>query len=206
MDLDPFDAVGIAAPTMRLLDTFLLHCLISDSPPDTPQEIAAIGRNQHRVAARGREPGLKLDGRDGKDTTLAEWGTRIVAECEPIAAALDAAHGGGAAHRDALAHAAALLKDASLTPSARVLHAMARNHDNVYVRFGLVQSLLHAGHVRGLPIPEEVSRRFEELAKDSLAQQRRIESADMLDFETYRRKYLAHDTIIIGQPRIREDR
>src|ERR1043165_1119019 len=31
MDLDPFDAIGIDQPTMRLLDVLLLHCLISDS-------------------------------------------------------------------------------------------------------------------------------------------------------------------------------
>ena len=47
MDLDPFENVGITAPTMRLLDIFLLHCLLSDSPPDTPQEIAEIKHNQH---------------------------------------------------------------------------------------------------------------------------------------------------------------
>jgi glutamate--cysteine ligase len=52
MDLDPFEPVGINAATMRFLDVFLLHCLLADSPPDTPEEIAALGRNQHRTAAR----------------------------------------------------------------------------------------------------------------------------------------------------------
>ena len=61
MDLDPFEPVGINATTMRFIDIFLLHCLLADSPPDTPDEIAALGRNQHRTAARGREPGLLLE-------------------------------------------------------------------------------------------------------------------------------------------------
>jgi glutamate--cysteine ligase len=204
MDLDPFDAIGISAPTMRLLDVFLLHCLLGDSPPDTPQEIKAIGENQHRVAAQGREPGLKLN-RNGKEVLLSEWGASILAECEPVAAALDAAHG-GAAHGEALAAAVGLLKDAGLTPSARVLHAMARNHDNVYVRFALAQSLLHAGSLRGMPWPPKLEEFFEDLTGKSLAEQRRIEAADTLDFETYRKRYLAHDTLIIGQPRYREDR
>jgi glutamate--cysteine ligase len=204
MDLDPFNAIGIGAPTMRLLDVFLLHCLLGDSPPDTQEEIKAIGQNQHRVAAQGREPGLKLN-RNGKEILLSEWGASILAECEPVAAALDAAHG-GAAYGEALAAAAALLKDAALTPSARVLHAMARNHDNVYVRFALAQSLLHAGTLRSLPLPRDVEQYFEELTRKSLAEQRRIEAADSLDFETYRQKYLAHDTLIIGRPRYREDR
>lgn len=205
MDLDPFEAVGIAAPTMRLLDVFLLHCLLAGSPPDTPEEIRAIGRNQHTVAARGREPGLVLD-RGGRQASLAEWGTELLAACEPIAAALDAANGGGAAYRDALAHAQAVLKDPSLAPSARVLHAMARNHDNAFVRFGLVQSMLHAGQIRGLGLPAPVLAAFEELARTSLAEQAKIEAADKLDFETYREKYLARDTLILGEPRFREDR
>src|SRR5215212_9873323 len=48
MDLDPFSPIGISAATCRFLDVFLLHCLLSDSPPDTPAEIAAINRNQDR--------------------------------------------------------------------------------------------------------------------------------------------------------------
>ena len=43
---------------MRLLDVFVLHCLLSDSPPDTPQEIAELKHNQHHTAERGRESGL----------------------------------------------------------------------------------------------------------------------------------------------------
>ena len=54
MDLDPFEPVGIATDTMRLLDVFLLHCAVTQSPPDTPQELAAILRNKQTVASRGR--------------------------------------------------------------------------------------------------------------------------------------------------------
>ena len=204
MDLDPFDAVGIAAPTMRFLDVFLLHCLMEASPPDHPAEIRAIAANQHKVAARGREPGLALE-RGGAQVALADWARDILAACEPIAAALDAAQG-GAAHGDALQVAQARIEDPSTTPSARVLHAMARNHDNAYIRFGVVQSLLHAGQLRGMDLPTEALREFETLAARSIAEQKRIEAADRLDFESYRQKYLAHDTLIIGEPRFREDR
>jgi glutamate--cysteine ligase len=205
MDLDPFNAVGISAPTMHLLDCLLLHCLLAESPPDTPREIGAVARNQHSVAARGREPGLVLD-RGGKPVALLDWGLELLAECAPIAGALDAAHGGGAAHRDALAHAIALLKDPAGTPSARVLDALSRNHGNAYERFALIQSLSHAGTLRGLDFPTEAVRRHEQLAAESLAEQHAIESADAIDFETYRQKYLAQDTLIIGQPRYREAR
>ncbi len=58
MDLDPFVPVGIAAPTMRFLDVFLLHCLLADSPPDTPRgDRRARRATSSATAARGREPG-----------------------------------------------------------------------------------------------------------------------------------------------------
>jgi len=60
VDINPFEPVGIGLSQMRLLDIFLLHCLLSDSPPDSPQEIAAMTRNQRRIAERGRDPRLRL--------------------------------------------------------------------------------------------------------------------------------------------------
>ena len=88
MDLDPFRAVGIDAGTCRMLDVFLLHCLLHDSPPDNAQELAAVVANKQRVAARGREPGLRLT-RGAEEISLVEWGDQVLGECEVIAAALD---------------------------------------------------------------------------------------------------------------------
>ena len=51
MDLDPFNPVGINAQTMRFLDV-LLYCLLEESPPDSPPELAAIARNKLRRAGR----------------------------------------------------------------------------------------------------------------------------------------------------------
>jgi gamma-glutamylcysteine synthetase len=46
IDLDPLVPVGITAATMRFLDVFLLHCLLTDGPPDAPRGLAAIARNK----------------------------------------------------------------------------------------------------------------------------------------------------------------
>jgi glutamate--cysteine ligase len=189
MDLDPFRAVGITAGTMRFLDTFLLHCLLRESPPDTPQEIAANVGNTQRVAARGREPGLRLV-RESEEVTLVGWSDEILAECAPIAAALDTANGGNA-HCEALASAVAALNDPAATPSARVLEAMARNHDNSYLRFVLAQSLAHRDAILELPFPAAIAERFARLADESVTEQRRIEATDTLPFEVYRQLYLA---------------
>ncbi len=193
LDLDPFDPVGIPVGTLHFLDVFLLHCLLAESPHDTPQEIAEMSRNQHRVAQFGREPGLRLQ-RGGEQIGLLEWGRALLRECAPIAEALDAASGGGpgdAPHADALAAAEAALSDASLTPSARSLRVMAQHHGNSFPRFALAQSQQHRERLLAMPLAPDVQARFVQTAHDSLDEQRRIEAADAMPFETYRQRYLA---------------
>jgi glutamate--cysteine ligase len=193
MDLDPFLPVGITADTMRFLDIFLLHCLLSDSPPDSPEEVAVLRDNLRDVAERGRNPQLRLD-RNGEDVLMTDWGRALLGELAPIAEALDAARGGGA-HRDALAAADAALRDPSKVPSARVLQAMAEKHANSYVQFALAQSLGHTRHFQRLPLAPEVDARFAQMAEASLVEQREMEAADDVPFETYRQQYLGQELL-----------
>ncbi|MDA7417405.1 glutamate--cysteine ligase [Xenophilus arseniciresistens] len=190
LDLDPFSALGIQAQTMRWLDIFLLHCLLSDSPPDSREEIAEIGHNQHLTAARGREPGLHLH-RNGQAVPLVVWGAQILAECEPVAAALDAAHGGGTLYREALAAAQASLAAPQTLPSARVLAAMADRHGHSFIDFARERSLAARTELLNLPWSEDQQRTWEQRSVDSVAEQARIEAADTLPFEQYREQYVS---------------
>ena len=196
MDLDPFEPVGIATPTMRFIDIFLLHCLLADSPPDTPAEVAALGRNQHRVAARGREPGLLLEQGD-VTVTLTDWARHLLDECVPIAEALDAAQG-GEANAAALAAARALVDTPQQLPSARVLAAMQQDFNGSYVQFIRAQSAATRAHLLALPWSDAQAARYAAMALESLAEQQRIEAADTLPFEQYRQAYLSPERL---QPR-----
>ena len=167
---------------------FLLHCLLCDSPPDTPEELADILSNKQRVASRGREPGLPL-ARHAREVELVEWGGEVLADCAPIAAALDRANG-CSTHAEALQAAAAALNDPQATPSARVLQAM-EGYDNSYVAFVLAQSRAHREAILGLELRADVADRFARLAEESIEEQRRIEAADTVPFETYRQQYLS---------------
>jgi glutamate--cysteine ligase len=190
--LDPFEPVGIEARTMRFLDVFLLHCLLSDSPPDSREEIADLAHNQHLTAARGREPGLRLR-RDGRLATLTEWGGELVAQCAPIAAALDAAQG-GSKHAEAVAAALAALQDPSALPSTRVLAAM-KSHDDSFVRFVCAQSARTREILLTMPFPDEQRAAFERTSRESLDEQKRIEAGDTVPFETYRAQYVSPDRL-----------
>ena len=193
MDLNPFEPVGISGQTMRFLDVFLLHCLTSASPPDSPGEIAALARNQHRTAARGREPGLMLE-RNGEQVSLTQWGHDILAQCAPIAAALDVAHG-TSDHSAALAAAAAGLNDAATLPSARVLAAMAKDHDNSFVKFVRAQSENTRAYFQALPFSSEQQAHFNHLSQQSIADQKKIELLDSMPFEMYREQYVSAERL-----------
>jgi glutamate--cysteine ligase len=193
MDLDPFVPIGIKAQTMRFLDVFLLHCLLSDSPDDTPEEIAALGRNQHRTAAFGREPGLKLE-RGGREVTLVDWGSQIVAECASVAAQLDQVHG-TTDYGDAVRAAAALLQAPEMLPSARVLAAMAREHANGFAAFTLAQSEQAKAKLLKLPLAGSLQAKMEALAQQSVADQTAVEAGDTMPFEQYRQQYISPERL-----------
>ena len=197
MDLDPFETVGINAQTMRFLDVFLLHCLLSDSPPDSPAEIVTQAHNQHNVAERGREPGLLLE-RGDTMITLKDWGLELVAQMGPIAQALDAAHGSkdySAAVQSAL-HG---LQHPDTLPSARVLQAIKEEHDGAFGTFVRAESLRTRQAMLDMPLPAEVQARFHALAADSWEAQRKIEASDTMSFDDYLREYFSPEHLGVAE-------
>jgi len=193
MDLDPFAPLGIVESTLRFLDIFLLHCLLAASPEDSEREIGAIRRNNQLAAARGREPGLRLE-RDARSVGARGWGGEILSECEPIAEALDAALGGDA-YRDALAAALSGLANPDSLPSARVLAAMRREHAGAYSRFALAQSTRHRETLLAEPLSADFEKSFERLAVESRARQKAAETADHISFDAYLERYLSRELL-----------
>jgi glutamate--cysteine ligase len=193
LDLNPFVPIGITAQTLRFLDVFLLHCLLSDSPPDTPQEIAALGRNQHQTAAFGRQPGLVLE-RGEREVTLVEWAGELMESFAPMAAVLDATHQ-TSDYSDALRSAQALLHSPDLLPSARVLAVMERDFGNSFTAFGCAQSRQARSKLLALPFGAALQSRFAAQSEQSVRDQREIEAADRVPFETFRQQYVSAELL-----------
>jgi glutamate--cysteine ligase len=188
MDIDPFEPLGINASTMRMLDVFLLHCLLTDSPDDSPQELVQLKNNQHLVAERGREPGLMLE-RGSESVMLSDWAQQVLTECAPLAQALDATHA-TTAYSEALAQAKARVAQPETTPSARVLEQMRRLHDHSFSQFGLTQSLWAREHLLNLPWSDAQQTHFAAMADASVQAQQAIEAADTGSFEAWRERYM----------------
>jgi glutamate--cysteine ligase len=199
MDLDPFVAAGIEPDTLRFLDVFLLHCLLSDSPADTPEEIAALGRNQHHTATHGREPGLRLE-RFGQDVLLVDWALQILDECLPIAQALDAANdicNDTHCHVRALQAARERLLQPEQLPSARVMAGIQAAGG--YTAFMNTRAEAVRQELLALPWTDVQQKRFLDMAVASNEARARIEAGDSMDFESYRQAYLSPERLEVRQ-------
>jgi glutamate--cysteine ligase len=196
LDLNPFEPIGIGAQALRFIDVFLLHCLHSDSPPDSPEEIHDLAHNQQLTAARGREPGLRLR-RDGQAVSLVDWGLGIIDQLGPFAQALDETLG-GEAHAQAVAQARASLQSPDTLPSAQVLQAVRSQHADAFTAFVREQSSQVNSHLLGLSWNSKQAGRYEAMALQSLEDQQAIEAADTVPFEIYRQEYTAPSRL--GRP------
>jgi len=193
VDINPFQPLGIDAQQMRFLDTFLLYCLLEDSPPCDDAERAQISANSLTVVNRGREPGLVLQTAAGA-ATLQEAATTLLAATLPLAELQDSVLGGDACAASHRAQAARVA-DPELTPSAQVLRQM-REQGQAFFHLAMGASRHWAEDFRARPLPTELNAMFEQESVASLRQQLAIEAADTQDFETFLANYYRqYDTL-----------
>jgi glutamate--cysteine ligase len=189
MDLDPFETAGINAQTLRFLDVFLLHCLLTPSPFDTPEEIVELAHNQQKVAERGREPGLQLE-RQGSLVQLTDWARELVGSLGPLATAMDDAYG-GTLYAQAVDAAIQGVENPESLPSARVLQAVRDEHQGSFVAFVRAQSALIKQRMTDAPLTPAQAQHFAQLSGASLQKQADIEAADSMPFDVYLTEYLS---------------
>lgn len=186
LDLNPFLPLGVDEPQIRFIDTFLMWCLLSESPWIPDEECDRLDDNRRLVVERGRDPELRLL-QDGRHRSIADWGGEIVAEMAAVAELLDRLEE-GEPHGEALAALSPRLDDPGLTPSARLLaHLDASGESFLEAMLGLARD--QAAGFAHTPMDPSREALFEELVPRSLAQQADIEAADTEDFATFLSRY-----------------
>jgi len=188
LDLNPFQPLGLGREQMLFLETFLLYCLLADSPPVDAHERGRINRNQGLVARHGRDPALELSLGDGTRVRLVDWATELFDAMQEPARLLDESNGTDG-YRENLDALRVRVDDPAQTPSARVLAEMAQ-HSEEFVQFAMRISQAHRQYFDAAPLPEDVAERFEAAARESLAEQRSVEEADRIPFEAYLEAYV----------------
>ncbi|WP_434607609.1 glutamate--cysteine ligase [Pseudomonas sp. R1-7] len=188
LDINPFLPMGIDLTESRFLDAFLLYCGLNDSPQLENNECSNATRNFLTVVKEGRKPGLQLQ-RQGQSVDMQAWALELLEKIAPLAALLDQSQGSDD-HRQALDAQLAKVRDPSLTPSARVLAAMAE-HQESFAQFSLRQSKAHAEFFRAEPLSADEHVAFEENARQSLVQQTELEQNEVGDFDVFVGSYQA---------------
>lgn len=193
VDLNPFSPVGLDAQQIRFLDTFLLYCLLQESPPCDDEEQAAQAANMDAVVNTGRQPGLQLNN-GNENVPLVDWSNQLLRAMNPIAELLDTTH----ETRDysaSLNNQLAKVADPELTPSARILREM-RERKLPFFRLAMAYSKEWAQHFRERTITAERQAAFEQETQRSLMAQKQIEQADDISFEQYLDDFFAqYDTL-----------
>lgn len=188
IDLNPLLPVGIDEAQMHFLDSFLLHCLLSDSPRADAREYRNILENQRRVVYRGRDPELTLINGSG-DIPLRAWASQLLREISPVAALLDQAHG-GSAFSAACASADERVTDPGQIPAARILAEMTAS-GSTYFQTALRHAEQHREYFLDSPLDPAIAEEYAAMAAQSLEKQRAMEAADTVSFDEFLTKYYA---------------
>lgn len=185
LDLNPYLPLGIDAEQIRFLDTFLLHCLLSESPECNEQEFFEVANNITRVVEQGRDPELTLDLK-GSPKRLKAWANELLDDLIHSASMLDHIHGGDD-YESSLNEQLDKVKNPDLTPSGKILRAMEEGQVSFF-DFAIQQSRAHKEYFKNSGLSLKTVKHMQETSSSSLARQKELEAADTLSFD----EFLAH--------------
>ncbi len=186
LDVNPYLPLGIDKTQIRFLDTFLLYCLLEQSPDLSSAEFHQNQANLTAVVNHGREKEVIL--RQGaKSRSMKDWADEIMTRLDPIAKLLDANDGTDSC-TSALSAQREKLKNSSLTPSGQIIEDM-RAEDIPWFHFAMNKSLAHADYFLKRPLAAADAQCFYFAATESLAEQQRIEAADTVNFDDFLEQY-----------------
>ncbi len=182
LDVNTFDPLGINEEQLRFLQLLFIFCLLQPSPLIDANERHAIDANQSAVAHHGRKPQLKLQ-RAGEAVSMRQWGLELCQQMQPIAEILDA-DWPQKPYQHVLNAQRETLLDPDNTPAARMLAEM-RQHKESFFQFACRLSQQHKRFFHSSPLSLNQQHYFQDLAQQSLEEQRQIEHSDHLSFAEF---------------------
>jgi len=181
LDVNPYLPLGIDADQLRFIDTFLVYCLLQDSPETDEQEYQHIVQNQTMIVDRGRDPALKLRNND-QELSVNEWGEQLLQDMAPIAELLDQQDGRGL-HLKSLEQQREKLQDHSLLPSTQLLSDI--DQYGSFSQLAMAQTKRHREHFIQTPPDAATLVTLKAEAQQSLRDKQGIEQEEQIPFEDY---------------------
>ena len=186
LDVNAYDPLGINDEQLRFVESFMLFCMLCESPPLTAQEQQQIKSNLLAVAHRGRDPDLKLQ-RGGEEISLRKWGSEILDVVGEMCDLLDE-EGKPKLYCNSLSQQLAKIYEPGKTPSGMMLQEL-QNNDEDFFSFGLRKSAEHRDWHNATPLSADEQKKFEKTVEESIKKQAEIENADTETFEEFLQSY-----------------
>lgn len=184
LDVNPFSPVGIEASQIRILDLFLLYCLLASSEPFDKQQELEMSQNLNTVVLEGRNPELQLQ-RKGEAISLQAWATEIFDAMGRLAQLLDI---DGTEYQQAVSQWQAAVNDPSLTLSGRVMKAVGEPGMS-HGRWVMNLAKEYGQYLANYPLTEAQQADYLAEAEASFKRQQEIEAADKQSFDDFLADY-----------------
>lgn len=188
VDIDPFNPNGISAERCRVIEAFLLWCALKDSPDTFEEEYKGIADNQSKVVNHGLDSDLMLYHRDGP-RNIRVWGLELMQEIIQAADLFDTGSNDNL-YKMAIRKEIEKFRDASLTPSARIMSALDREQLS-FTEYMQSLAAAHQQYWLNYPLHKCSAQKFNDEAKASILKQQQLEQQDTIDFDQYLSDYLA---------------
>lgn len=188
LDINAFHPAGLTHNQLYFLKTFMLFCLLQESPEIDGRERCEIDNNQSLVAHQGRKPGLKLS-RNGESIQLKVWAEELMLAMAPVAEILGDTHNEGC-YQDSHEWHLNLVRHPDLTPSARMLEELFSEDENYY-EFARRKSLEHREIFLNRKLDTTKEQMFIRMAEASLRKQVEVEASDHIVFDSFLKNYLS---------------
>ena len=185
IDLDPYSDVGIRLSSACFLEVMALYCLLNDSPELMPEEEDELAINLERVVNEGRADNLHILN-NGIESPLQDWMLEHLTSMQPLAALLDAHHGGND-YRAAVALMQGKAGHSESTISAQVNEDSARLGSLWQLGFTLANQ--HRDSLLQQTLSPNTQAKYEVLAEKSILQQAEMEAAETEDFMAFIQQY-----------------
>ena len=181
LDVNPYLPLGIDEQQIKFLDSFLLFCLLSDSPEHGDQLCREVTDNSAATVYEGRDSELMLDNQ-GQKVSLREWGNALLANIADCAALLDTDD--ACSYQESVRAQIDLLQNPTLTPSGSILQDM-QTYQIPFSRFAMDKTLEHERYFKSQPFTTSLKDKYEVIAQKSIEDQAVIEATDTLTFDEY---------------------
>jgi glutamate--cysteine ligase len=174
LDINPFLLVGLDQEQIRMLDSFLLYCLFSDSDEISSEENNEIQSNLQKVISDGRNPDLMLR-QAGRDISFADKAKTLLNKVSGTADLLDRAHS-NTLYSAALTQQKAKVEHPEKTPSGIIMADIVNGCE--FSDLMLKQAKRQQQYFATQPLSAVVEKELEQQALTSLQRQKDIEAQD----------------------------